>query len=61
MSVENGFKRQRRIQQCLDVEKLITNVTIKDAPFELSDAFLLQHIKMHGDVVEDSLRRGIIK
>ena len=44
-----------------DVDKLITNVTIKDAPFELSDAFLLQYIKMHGDVVENSLRRGKIK
>ena len=44
-----------------DVDNLITNVTIKDAPFELSDAFLLQHIKMHGDVVEHSLRRGKIK
>ena len=44
-----------------DVEKLITNVTIKDAPFELSKAFLLQHNIMHGDVVENSLRRGKLK
>ena len=44
-----------------DVEQVITNVTIKDAPFEPSDGFLLYHMKAYGDVIETSLKRGKIK
>ena len=39
-----------------DVDKIVTNVTVKDAPYELSDAFLIQHLKSYGDVLEDSLK-----
>ena len=35
-------------------------MTIKDAPFELSGAYIQHHIKTYGDVVENSLRRGKI-
>lgn len=44
-----------------DVQQVITNVTIKDAPFELSDAFLLQHMKTYGNVIENYFKRGNIK
>ena len=44
-----------------DVEKILTNVTIKDAPYELSDYFLIEHMRKFGDVVENSLRRGKIR
>ena len=39
-----------------DVEKILTNVTIKDAPYELSDYFLIEHMRKYGDVVENSYR-----
>ena len=44
-----------------DVDQIVTNVTIKDAPYELSDAYILHHLNVYGDVVENSLRRGTIK
>lgn len=44
-----------------DVDKIVTNVTIKDAPYELSDAFLIQHLNSFGEVLENSLKRGKIK
>ena len=28
-----------------DVEKILANVTIKDAPYELSDYFLIEHMR----------------
>ena len=44
----------------LDVERVITNVTIKDAPYELSDEHIIYHMKMFGEVVEHSFKRGTI-
>ena len=44
-----------------DVDQIVTNVTIKDAPYELSDSYILHHLNIYGDVVENSLRRGTIK
>ena len=44
-----------------DVERILTNVTIKDAPYELDDYFIIEHMKKYGDVVENSLRRGKIR
>ena len=44
-----------------DVDKIVTNVTIKDAPYELSDIFILQHMRTFVEVVEHSIRRGTIK
>ena len=43
------------------MEKIITNVTIKDAPFELNDTFIIHHITVYGDVIENSPRGGKIK
>ena len=44
-----------------DVVKILTNVTIKDAPYELGDYFLIEHLRHYGDVVENSLKRGKIR
>ena len=43
-----------------DFERVITNVTIKDAPYELSDNHIIYHMKMFGKVIEHSVRRGKI-
>lgn len=45
----------------LDVDSAITNVTIKDAPFELSDTVILQQMGRFGEVVSGSLARGKIR
>lgn len=44
-----------------DVEKNITNVTLKDAPVEVSDSYITQSLANFGKTVEGSLRRGTIK
>ena len=45
----------------VDVERQVTNVTIKDAPCELSDIAVCGYISKFGEIVQGSLRRGIIK
>lgn len=57
----SGIDIRNQFNSVYDVDKIVTNVTIKDAPFELSDTFLLEHLKVYGDVIENSLRRGKIR
>ena len=45
----------------LDVEKTITNVTIKDAPYEVSDCYIATQMMKYGEVIPGSVRRGHIK
>jgi hypothetical protein len=52
----------------LDVEKTITNVTIKDAPYEVSDCYIATQVMKiatqlmkYGEVIPGSVRRGYIK
>jgi hypothetical protein len=45
----------------VDVEKQVTNITIKDAPCELSNQVICAFMQKFGDVVQGSLRRGMIK
>ncbi|XP_062581758.1 uncharacterized protein LOC134243508 [Saccostrea cucullata] len=45
----------------IDVEKQITNVTIKDAPVELDDSFIVKHMMAYGQVVSGLIKRGTIK
>ena len=59
--LSSGINVRDVFSDVYDVEQIITNVTIKDAPFELSDAYILHHMNTFGDVVEKSLRRGKIK
>ena len=44
-----------------DVDKTVTNVTIKDLPVELSDEFVASSLMKYGEVVNGSLRRGFVK
>ena len=59
--LSSGVSVRNMYNSVYDVEQVITNVTIKDAPFELRDGFLLYHMKAYGDVIETSLKRGKIK
>jgi hypothetical protein len=43
------------------VTEQVKNVTIKDAPCELSDIAMCGYISTFGEVVQDSLRRGTMK
>lgn len=44
-----------------DVEKQVTNLTIKDAPVELNDHVLCAYIRQYGQIVDGSMKRGTIK
>ena len=59
--LSSGVSVRNMYNSVYDVEQVITNVTIKDARFELSDGFLIYHMKTYGDVIENSLKRGKIK
>ena len=59
--LSTGLNVRNMYNSVYDVEQVITNVTIKDAPFELSDGFILYHMKQYGDVIENSLKREKIK
>ena len=59
--LSSGISVRNVFNDCFDVDQIITNVTIKDAPFELSDSYILHHIQIYGDIIENSVRRGKIK
>jgi hypothetical protein len=44
-----------------EIDKNVTNVTIKDAPCEVSDQFLATHMSKYGQVINGSMKRGVIK
>lgn len=44
-----------------DVEQMLTNITIKDAPYELCDAVFVEQMRKYGDVVANSLKHGKIR
>ncbi|CAG2212346.1 CNBP [Mytilus edulis] len=56
-----GINLKNRYIRMVDVEQQVTNVTIKDAPCEMSDVTICGHLSKFGDVVQGSLRRGLIK
>jgi RNA recognition motif-containing protein len=43
------------------IEKNETNVKIKDAPCEVSDQFIATHMSKYGQVINGSIKRGVIK
>jgi hypothetical protein len=57
----NGLTLQNRSISFLDVEKTITNVTIKDMPYEVQNCFVATQILRYGQVIPESVRRGYIK
>ncbi|KAK3083605.1 hypothetical protein FSP39_000185 [Pinctada imbricata] len=56
-----GLDIKNRNVQLLDVEKTVTNVTIKDAPYELRDEVIVTFMSQFGQVVPSSVKRGTIK
>lgn len=56
-----GINIRNTYNNVYDVDRVLTNVTIKDAPYELNDLFLIEHLRRFGEVVENSFRRGKIR
>ena len=56
-----GVNIRHTYNDIFDADRVITNVTIKDAPYELADSFLIHHMKSFGEVIEHSLRRGKVR
>ncbi|KAK3107344.1 hypothetical protein FSP39_012305 [Pinctada imbricata] len=56
-----GLKVKNNHVQLVDVENTITNVTIKDAQYELGDNVIYTFMSQYGNVVDGSLLRGTIK
>jgi hypothetical protein len=44
-----------------EIDKNVTNVTIKDAPCEVSDQFIATHMSKYGQVINGLIKRGVIK
>jgi len=44
-----------------DVDSILTNVTIKDAPYEMADSTLIAHLSQYGEILSGSIARGKIK
>jgi len=59
--ITEGISLRDRTVHLLDVEKTITNVTIKDAPYELDNCYIATQMLKYGEVIPGSLRRGYIK
>ncbi|VDH95574.1 Hypothetical predicted protein [Mytilus galloprovincialis] len=60
--VVNGITLRNRSVNFFDVEKSITShVTIKDAPYELDDRYIVAQMIRFGQIVPGSVKRGYIK
>ncbi|CAG2234729.1 CNBP [Mytilus edulis] len=59
--VVNGITLRNRSINFFDVEKSITHVTIKDAPYELDDRYIVAQMIRFGQIVPGSVKRGYIK
>ncbi|XP_060069871.1 uncharacterized protein LOC132561603 [Ylistrum balloti] len=57
----NNIELNGRTVKLFDVEKTITNVTVKDAPFELKDEVIIAYMAKFGQVIPGSIRRGKIQ
>ena len=57
----NGIEIKNRYVKFVDVDKQLTNITIKDLPYELADQFLATHPAKFGQVVDGSIKRGYIR
>ena len=56
-----GINIRGTYNNILDVDRVITNVTIKDAPYELGDSYIIHYMKDYGEVIEHSVRRGKVR
>ena len=57
----DGINVRGTFNSITDVDRVITNVTIKDAPYELSDTYIIHYMKDYGEVIEHSMRRGKVR
>lgn len=57
----DGVVLKDRSVNLFEVEKSITNVIIKDAPYEMSDCVISSNMARFGEVFNGSVRRGKIK
>jgi hypothetical protein len=56
-----GVEVQNQHLKCMDVEKGITNFTIKYTPVELADITICTYMSQFDDVVQGSIKRATIK
>ena len=56
-----GIDLNNQFFRMMDIEKQVTNVTIKDAPVELNDLTICTYMQQYGEVVQGSIKRGLIK
>ena len=56
-----GLTVKDKYMKCYSVEIEITNVTIKDTPYEMSDAAIVVNMSRYGEVVSGSIRHGKVK
>lgn len=45
----------------IDIDQTLTNVTIKDAPIQLSDEVIVAHMMKYGHILQGSVQRGLIR
>jgi hypothetical protein len=57
----NGLTLKNRSVSFLDLEKTITNVTIKDMPYEVKNCFVATQMLRYGQAIPASVRRGYIE
>ena len=60
-SINMGVKIRNRYIKLIDVEKQVTNITIKDTPCELSNQVICAFMQTFVDMVQRSLRIGLNK
>ena len=59
--MSRGLQLKNRSVSLVDIEKQLTNITIKDLPYELSDMFLITNLSKYGQVIQGSVKRGFIR
>lgn len=57
----NGLNINNRYVNITDVDNLVTNVTLKDAPYELSDPIIMGSMSQYGEIMPGSFVRGKIR
>ena len=56
-----GFTLRSKHITVTDADNTVTNVTIKDAPFEMKDVCITSLLSEYGDIIPNSMQRGKIK
>ena len=57
----DGIVIHETFSNVYDVDKIVINVTVKDAPYELDDRFLIEYLKQCGEVLENSMKCGTVR